>query len=221
MITRIFGKPGAGKTSYGVHVILQTVRDIANNNAPYRFVFSNFAVDHPLVCHIPFEFLGKYNLEDSLIVIDEATMHADSRDHKEFPPHVRDFILEHRHHVSDPKKYRCDIIFISQGFNRIDKTIREITEKVFYIKKCLLNKDYSKVIPLHYGYNIPIGSPSEDDSSNTSITEGYYIPSKFSILFAKSFNRKATYPFYNSWEHTVLPSIPVGYIHSDRATWGL
>lgn len=220
MITHIFGKPGSGKTSYGVHVALETVRAISNGTAPYRFVFSNIDINHPLVCHIPFEFLGKYNLEDALIIIDEATMFADSRDYKGFAPHVRNFMLEHRHHVSDPQKYRCDIIFISQGYNRIDKTIRDLTEKVLYIKKSFLPHQ-SKIIPLNYGYNIPIGAPSAEDGESSTISEGYFIPSKLSVLFAKRFNRKPTYSYYNSWSHATLPDIPRGYLYSDRATWGL
>ena len=220
MVTHIFGKPGSGKTSYGVLKVLEYVKLIADGSAPYRFVYTNIKVNHPLVIVIPFQFLGQYDLSDGLIIIDEATMHADSHDYKNFDHDLRDFMCDHRHYTTDPTRYRCDLIFITQAHSRIDKTIREVTEKVYYIKQSRLHKHFSKVIPLEYDFFIPVGKP-DTSGEESNITEGYFIKSRLTLLFCKRFDRRPTYPYYDSWERRFLPPIPLNYRYEDKSSWNL
>lgn len=218
MISHYFGKPGCGKTTMGCKLAIDETVRIANGVSCYERVYTNFKVDHPLVNYIPWEFVGLYDLSNSLIIIDEATAYADSRDHKSFDSDVRDFMLQHRHYADHEKGYRCDIIFIAQSWNRIDKTIRDITEHVYYLKKSIF-PHVTCCHELQYGIFIPVAS-ADSKSEYGDIQEGYKLPGFFSRIFCKRFNRKPYYRYFDSWERKELPPVPKNFDPNDRSTWG-
>lgn len=137
MIICIFGLPGAGKTTLLTVFSIKALKDRPlsvghfsfkvpiGDNRHYKRVFSNVPLDG---CYkLDFDYLGKYEFDDSLILIDEAGTLCDSRNWKNFDEQLRDFLALHRH-------YCCDIIIFSQSLD-IDKKIRDRTALVLYIKK--------------------------------------------------------------------------------------
>ena len=137
MISFVMGLPGAGKTTFLTWACIRALADKSldvghfsykrplGDVRHYKRVFSNIPIDGTY--KLDFEMLGKYEYDDSLLVIDEAGSLADSRNWKAFDNDLRDFINMHRH-------YQCDIIICSQSFD-IDKKIRDRVAQVFYLDK--------------------------------------------------------------------------------------
>lgn len=137
MIVCIFGLPGAGKTTLLTRFSIRALHDkplfvghlsfrkYIGSFRHYKRVFSNVPIAG---CYkLDFDHLGKYEYDESLILIDEAGTLCDSRQWKNFDDQLRDFLAMHRH-------YKCDLIIFSQSLD-IDKKIRDRTELVLYIKK--------------------------------------------------------------------------------------
>lgn len=137
MICFVMGLPGAGKTTFLTWCVLRALKDKPltagrfsfkrpiGEERHYKRVFSNIPIDGTY--QLNFDMLGKYEFNDSLIVIDEAGSLCDSRNWKEFGTELRDFVNMHRH-------YHCDFIICSQSFD-IDKKIRDRVAQVFYLEK--------------------------------------------------------------------------------------
>ena len=137
MIITIFGLPGAGKTTLLTVFSIRALKDKPlyvghfsfkmpiGECRHYKRVFSNVPLDG---CYkLDFDHLGKYEFDDSLILIDEAGTLCDSRQWKNFDDQLRDFLCLHRH-------YHCDLIIFSQSLD-IDKKIRDRTALVLCIRK--------------------------------------------------------------------------------------
>lgn len=122
-ISLYFGLPGCGKTTLLTFFALRGVK-----NPRYKNVYSNVAINVPGVTIIDNSCIGRYQLDNGLVLIDEATLFADSRDYKNFSTALTSFILQHRH-------YNVDIIFFNQSWDALDKRIRTITDRVYYVYK--------------------------------------------------------------------------------------
>ena len=199
MVSIYFGVPGSGKTSTAVKLMYKEAQRLFFGKSKYKHIFCNFMQNIPLVTTIPFDFLGKYDLSDSLIVIDEASIFVDNRDFKSFSSDLRDFILLHRH-------YNCDILFFSQQWDGVDKKIRAVTERVFYLKKSLF-PNVTIIYPLMYGVYIPSTS-ADKDGEYGEISQGYKLPPLLNRIFANRFNRKPYYRFFDSFSVKELPPLP-------------
>ena len=79
MISLYFGLPGQGKTTILAMLALQASKD-----KRYKHVYSNIPLRIEGVTYIDNKCIGKYDLSDCLILIDEGTIFADSRDFKSF-----------------------------------------------------------------------------------------------------------------------------------------
>lgn len=78
---------------------------------------------------IDFTDLGKYQIENSLIIIDEAGIRADNRNFKNIPKYITDWIAIHGH-------YKNDVLWSSQSWD-VDKKLRDRTEHIYKINKFL------------------------------------------------------------------------------------
>lgn len=212
MITRYFGLPGSGKTSLAVKLAIDEVKKIALGHSKYRYVYTNFSVNHPFVFRIDNDMVGTYNFEDSLIIIDEAYMFAGARSWKKYSDALMEYMNTHRHYVSDNDRYRNDIVIITQGANAIDSTLRQITEKCCYIKRCKLNSHKTRVVELILTPIIPVkkGIASEQGSGDVAedIPIGYQMPNFFGQLFSPTFDRRPYYEFFDTTERKKLPAVP-------------
>lgn len=83
MITGYFGVPGCGKSTFLAMLATKELLKIRKGKSKYKYVLTNFPV-HGCKC-VRLEDLGRFDIHDSLILFDEITLDADSRDFKTFP----------------------------------------------------------------------------------------------------------------------------------------
>ena len=127
MIKLFFGLPGAGKTTLLTYHAFH-----ARKKRRYEHVYSNVPLEMDGVITIDNSYIGQFDLSNSLILIDEATLFMDCRDYKQRDRATKaiiEYMLLHRH-------YGNDIFFYSQAWDALDKRIRTITDKVYYIQRC-------------------------------------------------------------------------------------
>lgn len=198
MISGYFGLPGAGKTSFLAKIAQQELRRIKKKKSRYKRVLANFECAG---CYrLDFSDLGTYMIENSLILIDEITLEADSRDFKSFTKKLKYFFVMHRH-------YECDIIYFCQQYDGLDKKIRDLTKELWYVKK---------LGPLTVATRIYRILDIDDNTHD--IVQGYRFPSiwenLFSIIFPPLFQirrwcyRPRWYKYFDSWVRDPLPQKP-------------
>ncbi len=198
-VSLYFGLPGAGKTTMMVYLALKGIR-----SKRYSYIYCNVRIAVPGVTYIDNECIGKYNLTDCLILVDEATLFADSRDFKNFDKGKLTYFLEHRH-------YNADIVLFTQQWDGVDRKIRVITDRVFYVYKGkILGRWFTRCYPIPYGIIIP--DPKKDSSEKLGeIVQGYAKPNILVRLFSPWLYRPRYYKYFDSWERPPLPSLPSRY----------
>ena len=159
----------------------------------------------PWVTYIDNDCIGKYELRDCLLLIDEATLFADSRAHKEFSKSRMEYFLEHRHR-------NADIFLFTQQWDGVDRKIRTITDRVFYIKKGLLLGHWiSSCYRIPYDIIIPDPKKAAGGEKLGEIIQGYCKPPWFVRLFCQRIYRPKYYPYFDSWELDPFPDLPSTY----------
>lgn len=180
MIELYFGKPGTGKTTLLVKQALQELKKIKKGKSKYKYVLSNVRIKG--IIFVDFDSLSKYMFKDCLILLDEITLDADSREYKNFSKGHKEFFIMHRH-------FHCDIKLYTQVYNRIDKTIRDIVDRCYYIKK---------LIPFTFYYEIPSSIIIPEETGE--IQQGYIKPTRLQkLLGIKIIYRPKYYKYFDSW----------------------
>lgn len=193
MIKVKFGLPRAGKTT-------DFAREALRNRHKYRHIYGNVHMSVPGYTYIPDSFLGIYQLDHALILIDEATLLADNRDFKSMKKTLVQFLVLHGH-------YKVDIIFYVQKWDAIDIKIRSMTQEVYYIRKAPILGRW-----LSYEYRIPYGiefsNPKTDGHRYGEIIMGYGRPRIFDRVFKGVIIRPLYYKYFDSWEAPALTPLP-------------
>lgn len=189
MITCFFGLPGAGKSSILVKIAIKELKRIEKGKSPYKMILSNYFIAG---CYkFDFNDLGVYDMDKSLVLLDELTLDADSRDFKNFNKNLKEFFIMHRH-------YGVDIIYATQQYDGVDKKIRDLTQELFYIKKLgpisfarsiLRTIGFTEESDIHYGYRFPSLIAT-------------FIDAKNNLRFCY---RPKYYKYFDSFEHKKLP----------------
>lgn len=194
-----FGLPGAGKTTMMVYKALQ-----GKKSKRYKHIYCNVHIAVDGVTYIDNDCIGMYELADCLILIDEATLFADSRDYKGFSKGKIQFFLEHRH-------FNADIILFTQQWDGVDKKIRVITDRVYYVYKgALLGRWFTRCYRIPYGIIIP--DPKKDGSEKLGeIVQGYAKPNILIRMFSPWLYRPKYYKYFDSWERPPMQSLPPKY----------
>lgn len=193
MITGYFGLPRCGKTTFATKEAIKALNDIKRGKSSYRCVFTNFYCEG---CYqIDYSNLGKYNYIECLIVLDEITLDADSREFKQFDAVKKYFFLMHGH-------YEIDIIYCTQQWDAVDKKIRDITYDLFYVQKLRLPfiSNFSTATRIFRYLTI--------DKHTHQIVYGYRFPNLFDRLLGdtKKFCwRPKYYRFFDTHERKELP----------------
>lgn len=199
-ISLFFGLPGQGKTSILVDHALRAVKA---KKRRYKHIYSNIPLKIEGVTFIDNSCIGKFDLSDCLLLIDEGTLFADSRDFKSFSGDKVYYFMMHRH-------FNCDIEIFVQQWDALDRKIRCITDRVFYVyKKGLLSHWITRYYRIPYGIIIPDGK--SDSEKLGEIIQGYAKPHWLIRLFAPRVWRPRLYKYFDSWEHKDLPPLPDRY----------
>lgn len=205
-VSLYFGLPGCGKTTILTYLALKAVKGVK-----YENVYSNVEINVPGVTYITDECIGKYELRDCLLLIDEATLFADSRDYKNFSKGRLEYFLKHRHR-------NADIILFTQQWDGVDRKIRVITDRVYYVfKGWLLGHWYSTVWKIPY----KVMFPNEDGDRAGEIIMGYVKPPILIRLFAKKIYRPPLYKYFDSWELDPMPELPKSYKPFQEHRYGI
>lgn len=115
--TFIFGKKGAGKSLLLVHYMLKYKK------AGWTIYTDMRDIRIPGVRIIDNRDLSKFRpCEGSAIFLDEVGISMDNREHKTFPPGLRDFFKYSR-------KMKCVVFMNSQAFD-VDKKVRDTTDRM-------------------------------------------------------------------------------------------
>lgn len=205
-ISLFFGLPGCGKTTLFAKFALKYTKKPLFGEKKYKNVYGNVHMNIPGYTYIDNECIGKYQLEDCLLLIDEATIFADNRRFKEFPKHQIEFFLLHRH-------YNCDIILFTQAWDGVDRKIRIITDRVFYVYKGVFTRSFiTKYYRIPYGIIIPDPKRNGGSDKLGDIIQGYCKPPLLIRLFASLTFRPLYYKYFDSWEAPELPPLPGKYL---------
>lgn len=198
-VSLFFGLPGVGKTTLLAYMALKGTKD-----PRYENVWTNVCMNVPGVTVIPNDAIGKYQLENGLLLIDEATLFADSRAHKEFGKDKIEFFLLHRH-------YNIDIVLFTQQWDGVDRKIRVITDRVYYVYKTrLTGKWITKYYRIPYGIVIPDPKRGAGEKLG-EIIQGYSKPPLLVRLFAIRIFRPPLYKYFDSWEKKPMEKLPATY----------
>ena len=195
-ISRYFGLPGCGKTTLASKIALDAVR-----SGKYKYVFANVHLKIPGVSYFDFDWLGRYDVRDACVIIDEAMVHCGDRDYSNFGKEKIWLFVEHRHMF-------LDIHLFSQEADGLDKKIRSLTDRMYYLKKGLiLGHWFTSVTKIPYGIVWP------DQNSNGEnlgrIVMGYMKPPLLVRIFSFRLFRPAFYKYFDSWEiDRLLPALP-------------
>ena len=189
MITCFFGLPGCGKSTLLAKLAYKELKRIKKGKSKYVRVLSNYFIRGCSV--LDFDMLGKYDMSNSLILIDEISLDADSRDFKSFSKPLKQFFILHRH-------YGCDIIYATQQYDGVDRKIRELTQNLYYMKKAG---------PLTYATAIYRKITITEDSE---IKMGYVLPKLIKIISDIRHTmifcfRPRYYKLFDSFDSPVLP----------------
>ena len=199
-VSLFFGLPGCGKTTLLTAQALRAVK-----SGRYAHVYSNVRINVPGVTYIDNECIGLYDIRDALVLIDEGTLFADSRDHKNFKKSSVAYFLLHRH-------YNVDILIFTQQWNGVDLKIRVITDRVFYVYKGLfLGHWFTSYYRIPYGIIIPDPKKAAGGEKLGDIVQGYCKPGLLVRLFAKKLYRPKYYKYFDSWDAPPLPALPERY----------
>ncbi|MBE6922885.1 MAG: hypothetical protein E7465_06865 [Ruminococcaceae bacterium] len=199
-VSLYFGLPGCGKTTMLSMLALKGVKDVR-----YTYVYTNVQLNIPGTTFIDNDCIGQFELKDCLLLIDEATLFADSRDYKNFSKGRLSYFLEHRHR-------NADIILFTQQWDGVDRKIRTITDRVYYVKKGLLLGHWiSTCYRIPYGIIIPDPKKNQGGEKLGEIIQGYCKPPLLARLFARRIYRPRYYKYFDSWELDELPVLPSRY----------
>lgn len=202
MISLYFGLPGCGKTT-----LLTSFAYEWSVSRSYLNCYSNVPLSIDGVQFIENTDIGKYRLEDALILIDEGTLFADSRRYSTISDDLVKFMLLHRH-------FKCDIIIFTQQWDALDKRIRVITDRCYYVyKNPIIGRWYTSWYQIPYGIIIP--KPDENGNAQLGeIVQGYCRPPLFVRVFStKRIRRSKYYRYFDSWLTYDLPDLPTHNVY--------
>lgn len=175
-----FGLPGSGKTT-----IAQSQVTFCNKHKIP--VYSNVPLAGSLRYSV--DMLGKYQIENCHLIIDEAGLEFNNRSFKSFTNEQLLFFKLHRH-------YGVSISVFSQCYNDMDLKIRSLAQQLYIVKR--------SIIPYHT-VTIPIKKQITIDEEKHDIIDGYFFDKWFFQIFT---SKRIFNPFYwgrfNSYECPML-----------------
>ena len=115
-----FGAPGSGKSTMACRLALKSLKKGIK-------VYSNVEVKGCLNLD-PRSDIGKYDICNGLVIVDEAGIEYNNRDFRSFSAEQNKWFKLYRH-------ARCDIVIFSQSFEDMDKKLRLLANRYFLVEK--------------------------------------------------------------------------------------
>lgn len=204
MVRGYFGLPGSGKSTFLAKKAFQT-----NRKGFDVFVNEDFPIAG---CYLyKFSDLGRYEVKNGLVLMDEVSLDADNRDFKQFSKRSKTFFILHRH-------YYLDVVWCTQKYNGVDNKILNMTDQMYYIKRWPLGFSMATkidsiiYIPTRRSLKLTAG-----DITQTHIKSGL-----LSILLAPFTGaleicwRRRFYRYFDSFKAPELPKIHFPYYTLDH-----
>ena len=139
MISGIIGLPSSGKSLVLSYIAYRAIKGKSINfhgfncthfDKQYQRVYTNFPFQGAY--QLDFDILGYADYNNCLILVDELQMFADSRNFKNFGDNLKFFFSQHR-------KFKVDFLYATQSPDTVDKRIRSLTDKLYYIDRTIFN----------------------------------------------------------------------------------
>lgn len=200
MITIFFAPPGVGKSS------------LCARFAFWEHVRKRFGINHydRVLCNFPVRYtytfdktdIGKYDLSDgdkrTLVLLDEVSVEFHARMYKDLKQAQIEHFKKHR-------KYNEDFYVFSQVFDDMDKVIRDLAPRLYYLKPCTFLPHHVKALRLKKSLVV--------DKEKHAIIDGY----EFDFWLLRIFSTRRFYiPFYwhlfDSWDAPELPKKDFKYV---------
>lgn len=179
MISIVFGAIGSGKSTFLTYCAYRalnhksvTVDKRQITVKSYDRIYSNFCIDG---CYkLDFDNLGVQDFHDCLILVDEITCFADSRDFKSFNSNLKFFFSQHR-------KKNIDIIIASQSYDDSDRRIRNLADSYYLITPWLFG--FIKIQRISVSITVKDGTISNFYSLSSPIHSKFIKCSKYWSFF--------------------------------------
>ena len=182
MITYIFGAPGSGKTTTGAYLARKW-------HKKGRTVYANFPCVNTILMDA--RDIGQFSFENSVIILDECGIDFNNRDFKKGLMNDPDRLYWFKMH----RHYHCDVYVLSQGWDDVDKKIRDLATEYYLIRKALLFRGLTLVRPVFKKCDI---------DENTHQPTDYFV---FGSVFSyKWIVRRKYYADFDSYDRKELPA---------------
>lgn len=193
MITVFFAPPGVGKTSLAARFAWwEWFRSKFHRNKYWR-VYANFPLKHTYTFEKSdigiFDFSSPDDEGYVLNLLDEAGIDFNSRRFKEMTDQQIQHFKEHRH-------YREDWYVFSQSFD-VDKVIRDLTPRLYYLKKCWIWPYTIKALRIHKSLVV--------DKEQKQLLDGYeFDPWLLRIFTTRRYYLPPYWGMFDSWNKRPL-----------------
>lgn len=171
-----FGVPGSGKTTLAAYLAKKRLKH-------NRKVYSN--VDIKGCYAVEKMDVGRYDISDGLLILDEAGIDYNNRSYRKFSEEEVSFFKKHRH-------YNVDVAIFSQDFEDMDIKLRKLATRYFLIRKSSIPFMISKKL---------ISKKIDIDKQTGQIIERYSF-----VMFSRRFIfAPAVWKMFNTHEREELP----------------
>lgn len=216
MITGYFGLPGCGKSTILTALAQKELRRIAKGRSRFEFVCTNYYCQDCI--QLDYAQLGKVNLQNALVLLDEITLDADSRDFKNFTKEKKEFFMQHR-------KDNVEVIYFTQGWDGVDKKIRDLTYSLYFVFQPFANVQGILFKPFQqFSVARRIFRELKINEYTNELVVGYRFATTFERWFGKGikqfFWRPSWYKYFDTFEAHYssgrLPFVPVKWVKKDE-----
>lgn len=188
MVSGIFGLPGVGKSLICSWLAYRAINGKSINVHgfsvgyfnKYQRVYTNFPCKGAY--KLDFDELGLADYNNCLIVIDEIQLFSDSRNFRNFGENLTWFFTCHRHQ-------RIDVVWCTQHPQAVDKRIRSVTDRLYYLDRTLFDLLRVREILSYFDINGDLKITYEYASGFNS---HYFIPSMLYKYNDTSYTPKTT-----------------------------
>lgn len=178
MLSVYFGVPGCGKSTHAAKIVRRNLRKGIKTYVNYP-IQGGYLFD-------PLEDLGKFDISNCDVILDEASIDFNNRKFKSMPQTVIAWFKKYRH-------YGVSNIYVySQSYDDMDITIRRLANRMYLIQRTFL--------PCFCQYRRIIKRIAIDDLSKQVIDAYEFQPFSRRFVFMPLY-----WKYFDSFEHIELP----------------